>query len=437
MNDKNLDHLYQSRFSELGVRPGPAAWERILAGLDKRRKRKRRLMIWRVGGMAAVFLLMFGVIWELREIQPKTTNPSVTLTLQPEVFRNITKPEAPVLESPKAQSILAAVQTTADIQAKLAGIVAPTAMVTETGSASVGEGKSVIALGTDLPDEKPMPASLTASISNEDLQQELTQDEAREALLAASGTPERELMGNVPRRWSMGPRVAPVYYNSIGGGSPLDPRFNNNSKAGSVNMSYGFTLAYQVNPKVRIRSGVHKVSYDYDTRSVDLYASPSGSSLLKLQNIDYELSTQEVSIKGSQRSGGTAPTKDVAAFNPTRNGNLNQAFSYLEIPLEIEYAVIDKKIGIDLIGGFSSMILTGNEVNLVTGTNNSFMGPATNVNQLNLSSNLGIGLRYSLNPAIQLSLEPVFKYHWNTFSSGAEGFSPYTMGVYSGLNIRF
>ena len=42
-------------------------------------------------------------------------------------------------------------------------------------------------------------------------------------------------------RWSIAPNAAPVYFNTLGEGSSLDPQFNNNSKSGELNMSYGIS----------------------------------------------------------------------------------------------------------------------------------------------------------------------------------------------------
>src|SRR5690606_30033734 len=46
------------------------------------------------------------------------------------------------------------------------------------------------------------------------------------------------------QKWSIGANVAPVYYNSLGEGSPIHPSFAANSKTGQVNMSYGLSVAY-------------------------------------------------------------------------------------------------------------------------------------------------------------------------------------------------
>ena len=49
-------------------------------------------------------------------------------------------------------------------------------------------------------------------------------------------------------------------------------------------------------------------------------------------------------------------------FIKTSNTSVNQSLGFIEIPLEIEYALINKKFGFNIIGGFSSFILSNNEL---------------------------------------------------------------------------
>src|SRR5699024_7027909 len=83
-------------------------------------------------------------------------------------------------------------------------------------------------------------------------------------------------------RWSVGPQVAPVYYNSISGGSSLDSQFNDSSKEGGINMSMGLQVAYQVNDNWQLRSGINRVNVGYATNNVQVgYSDP----ILAMANI--------------------------------------------------------------------------------------------------------------------------------------------------------
>jgi hypothetical protein len=128
---------------------------------------------------------------------------------------------------------------------------------------------------------------------------------------------------------------------------------------------------------------------------------------------------------------------DVSAPSPARQGQMVQEFGYLEVPLEMQFSLIDKKFGMDLIGGMSSLFLIDNSVSLESSGTVTEIGEATNMNSLNFSTNFGLGFFYRLNSSFELNLQPMFKYQLNTFSQTSGNFNPYSIGIYSGLNFRF
>ena len=65
------------------------------------------------------------------------------------------------------------------------------------------------------------------------------------------------------------------------------------------------------------------------------------------------------------------------------------------------------------------------------------MGEANNINDVNLSTNIGFGLNYNFSPTLQLNLEPMFKYQLNTFTQTSGNFQPYSIGIYTGLSFKF
>src|SRR5690606_5912532 len=119
-------------------------------------------------------------------------------------------------------------------------------------------------------------------------------------------------------------------------------------------------------------------------------------------------------------------------------GSINQKFGYLEVPLELKYRLIDTKVGVNIIVGFSSLFLMDNKVTISTDNNlKSEVGEASNLNDTSFSTNIGIGLDYQFSDKLLFNLEPMFKYQMGTFSSDDGGFSPYMLGVYTGLSFSF
>ncbi len=241
-------------------------------------------------------------------------------------------------------------------------------------------------------------------------------------------------------RWMVGPSLAPVYFDSFGNGSPIASNFVNNSKSGSVNMSYGLQVAYKVSRRLSIRSGIHRVDYGYNTEEVGFTSSPIAQPSSLIRTISYSENSKSLVVH-STASGAREPQQpsavDISAPSPARQGSMVQEFGYLEVPVEMQYTLIDKKWGLNLIGGMSSLFLMDNSVSLESSGTTTEVGESNNMNDLNFSTNLGFGVFYRLNPRLELNLLPMFKYQLNTFSQTEGSFRPYSIGVYSGLSFRF
>lgn len=245
-------------------------------------------------------------------------------------------------------------------------------------------------------------------------------------------------------KWSAGASIAPVYFDAIGEGSPVHSIFVPNSKSGDLNVSYGLSVAYEISTKLKIRSGVHRVDYGYSTNDVEFSSSIESSSIGQIANVNYSATAKNIVVASNAMENGldamenVAPVaQDFSGQGLSQNGIMTQQFGYLEVPVELEYALIDKKFGVNLIGGISSLFLVDNSISLSSGELITGMGEANNVNDINFSTNVGIGLNYKFTSKVQLNVEPVFKYQLNTFSQTDGTFQPFTVGVYSGISFKF
>jgi hypothetical protein len=243
-----------------------------------------------------------------------------------------------------------------------------------------------------------------------------------------------------PKKWTISPNASPVYYNSLANGSPIDETFADNTKSGDVNLSFGINVGYDVSSRLTIRSGIHKVDYSYSTRDVALAPSINGNSIT---TIAFKQNASTFEIKDRQANIGISTNQNPQALLESSiqakeiEGNLNQRMSYIEVPVELKYAVIDKKIGVNVIGGVSTLLLTKNSVVLDSPQLTTELGEATNVNDLSFSTNIGIGIDYKLSKQLEFNLEPMLKYQINTFSGNTGNFKPYSVGVYTGVSFRF
>jgi hypothetical protein len=118
-------------------------------------------------------------------------------------------------------------------------------------------------------------------------------------------------------------------------------------------------------------------------------------------------------------------------------GYLNQQIGFIEVPLEIEYVIIDKKIGINIIGGGSTLFLDRNMISLNSADFSTNLGASNNLNNLSFTTNIGLGFDYNISSKFELNLEPIFKYQMNAFNGNTSNVNPYFFGVYSGFSFKF
>ncbi|WP_024769684.1 outer membrane beta-barrel protein [Aquimarina macrocephali] len=242
------------------------------------------------------------------------------------------------------------------------------------------------------------------------------------------------------KKWNVAPNVAPVYYSSIGSGSSIDAQFSDNNKNGQVNMSYGVHVSYAINKRFSVRSGVNKVDLSYNTEGVGFSPSAVGQNL---ENVNYNSSAGAILISdiGNVRStdiGSEFSDINRNAIDQKQNvGLLNQSIAYLEVPLEMKYALVNKKIGVNMIGGISTLFLQDNEISIEAGDFETPIGEASNLNDVSFSGNIGLGVDYKISDQFEINLEPIFKYQFNAFNDNANNFKPYYFGVYTGVSIKF
>ena len=232
-------------------------------------------------------------------------------------------------------------------------------------------------------------------------------------------------------RWQITSNVAPVYLGSSSNGSPIDSQFANNSKEYQNTMSYGLGVNYDVSKKITLRTGINRVNFEYLTNGIEFYASLEGREMASLS------STNASNVAPIVVQNANFSNSEVSMSVWTQQGAIEQSMEYYEIPLELSYKVINKKFGVDVIGGFSTLLLNNNSLMVVSDGFSAELGKANNLSSVHFSTNVGLGFRYRFWKSFQANFEPTFKYQLNTFSNNDGGFRPYFIGLYSGVSYRF
>jgi hypothetical protein len=98
---------------------------------------------------------------------------------------------------------------------------------------------------------------------------------------------------------------------------------------------------------------------------------------------------------------------------------------------------LDTRIGVNLIGGISTLLLGDNEIVANDGDFREVLGGANNLNSVSFSTNVGLGFHYKISKKLKFNIEPMFKYQLNPYTDSSVDFKPYYLGVYSGLSFKF
>lgn len=243
---------------------------------------------------------------------------------------------------------------------------------------------------------------------------------------------------NVVDKWTVNANVAPVYYNTLGKGSHIHDQFINNPKDGEVNTSYGIKVGYALNKKLKVRSGVNKLDLSYDTANVIVFndVSTTANASTALRNIDFVPDSRGQTFAILSRNNlNVLQVSNLVGDN--LNVALSQRISYIEVPLELEYALVENKLGVNVIGGASAFILSENEIVSEIDNRKTKIGEANNINNVSYSANIGLGIDYKFSKKLKFNLEPTFKYQMNAYNETSGDFRPYIIGVYTGFSYKF
>lgn len=508
---KNIDRLFQEKFKDFEVNPPEVVWDAIETHLDKNKTRKIIPLWWKLGGIAAVFLIGFLILQngsnpnqipsnqvtveenntnknEATKSDTNIPNPntvtakdknqqpvvvnnnapknSSTATAKEAAFVNNNRPQNATKKSPvqhsfanktiaernatKANKHKTDAAYNAGHQNEINGLTennktAITANEDETSKSkehtTVLDRSKEISLESLKGSPKAIAETEAKTSPKDSAKTNETPKNPLEELLAAKEENKKKPEGKTSK-WQIISNVSPVFMGALTNGSAIDSTLAGNSKSFNTNIGFGLGVSYAVSPKFTIRTGLNKVNMNYNTNDVFYYASMETRGLSGLSPSGPGYSIQVENANGPSPSAVAGPSEtDLLNFEQNivhkNRGYINQEIGYLEMPVEMTYALVAKKFGLKIIGGFSTLFLQDNSIAVVSGNRTTVLGEANNLNNIHFSTNIGLGVKYDLLKSFEFHIEPTFKYQINTFNNNAGNFRPYLFGVYSGFSYKF
>jgi hypothetical protein len=465
---KNIDRLFQEKFRDFEQNPSNKVWKNIENVIIEKPKRdKRAIWLWFSGIAAGLTLLFF-----MNSLYFSTTVPEHKITETDNIILNKnTNLETDITNTTLDKELQKPTtnRTHQVINNKILTKKSITTNITNTQQNTVKEIANNTSNTPSIPEVKPNKPTKNlfqsnapiAILSNDNSNQNaINSEKLREIkkthlvyeeqssikITKEKSSPIQNLESNQltsqnkpientkkhDNKWIVSTMVAPVYLNAFDKkNSSIDSEFDDNIKQGTFSAAYGLQLAYQINNKFSVQTGVHLVDYGYKTYNI--YVSPSGA-VNRYSNINYNDNAALIDVHAVPMA---QPRNIENLSRQESKGDLTQIFGYVEIPIEAKYNLNKGNFGINVIGGFSTLLLNKNEIYIETEEFSNKIGEASNLNSLNFSGNIGLELDYKVYKNVHFNLVPMFKVHTNTFEKNTNGFSPYAIGIYSGLNLRF
>lgn len=474
---KTIDRIFQEKFKDFEKEPREKIWDNITSKLDKKEKRRPLIIpLWvKLGGVAAVLAVIIasllftqnqptiqnepGVVFENpeesqqsetdKELQndPKNEDTGSENQVASQEFRDSGGASSSSAEN---SSTITSKTTTQDqgnndpslnTGSEKENRLEPAIVSEETEKSIRTQKKNEEEKAAMRPEATSMDTSgIIAQTKKDSTKTESLHKEEENALAQVeekkkNDKTETAIAESSAKRLRLSTFAAPLFYKNMGSGNELSSQFSNNASSSEVTLSYGIKVAYELSDKIRIRTGISKVNMSYNIQEISYSPTALTASFENIRSNE-----DNIQIRSNARPNGNMASESFSQnslassiFTP---GEINQQFGFIEVPLEIEYSLIDKKFGLNIIGGGSSLFLDRNRIDLVSGNTSTNLGEASNINSTSFSTNIGLGMDYKLNDKFSISLEPIFKYQLNTFKN-VDNVQPVNFGIYSGLNLRF
>nr|WP_314895754.1 hypothetical protein [uncultured Flavobacterium sp.] len=477
MNDKkNIDRLFQERFKDFEAEPNNQVWINIEAALNEKEKERKIIPFWmKFSGIAAAFFLglfalnmVFKTNTEIKNSIVLDTKVLINSPEHKDSIPNKMEEETNPFNIKNSQQVVITNPKTVRNHEKEITPFAPSKAADDKKKnqnntnlyfsknhppiKQTASGKGVINYNSLIADKNSAQNTNSfENIQNQTLEKKAFQEKNDSKIAVIESKKEPSITPESPNeleeilkkkeeekqtvvlknKWQIVPNVAAVYLNPNSGGSAIDPQFSENQKTADNSLSFGIGVSYAVSKKIALRTGINKLTLGYNTNNVVYSAGLSNNNLA---NISYT-SNALIEIK-NEAALNTLITfeKDL---QKTNTGALNQKMGYYEVPLELSYAVLNKKFGINIIGGVSTLFLNQNKISLVSSDTNVKLGEAKNLNQIHFSTNVGLGFKYQLVKSFQINFEPMVKYQLNTYSKDSGNYKPVFIGLYSGISYTF
>jgi hypothetical protein len=492
--NRDVDQIIKEKLDGLEKEPPAYVWSAINDRMLEIRHRKRVLVFWQSVAAAALILVSIGITYLVtpnKEVYeqsasvikpgPASTNIRKMLTQQDREAQkkeglasnsivqtsdkpsNTTKQKTSAQQTPDTKHV----NTTAKSNNT---DLAPAVVITTSKNITTGkEGRSSSAVNSKEPAIHELhsgrPAAILADNTEIKAPQIITPGNRKKRVIyplyAANNTPAYK--AKVRRhKFIITGSVSPTYnYRNVGDKQASVVTVSNNNsfdESGIVSAAGGLNIRMESKSRWSFETGILYSQVGQEVSQTNMYPSLAGISSLAAYSGERRLKNTAVNItnttinslgeihfpektpmaveKGLQKNGVylVAPMESLDQ-QPTTS-TLKQLLDYIEIPLVVRYALMDKKTLITLSGGLSTNFLIDNSAYLTENGKQVGAGSTDGLSPVTYSSSVGLGVELPIGKSFRFSLEPRFKYFLSPVNSNGYGsFHPYSFGVFGGISF--
>ncbi|MBM3434785.1 MAG: PorT family protein, partial [Bacteroidetes bacterium] len=200
---------------------------------------------------------------------------------------------------------------------------------------------------------------------------------------------------------------------------------------------FGIDLNYSLNSRWALQSGVYYSKIGQINNDALNFVQDNDQYLLFAINT----STGNINVAFEKIPDDIRkinPPKDTLESVDIDNVRVVQNFNLLEVPFLIKYNLLNKKLGVSVLGGICPAYVVKNRTYLHVDKEKYDIGNSDNLNTMIYSSTFGIGFNYAISKALLLNFEPVFKYSLSPINKNSQfDYHPYSFSWLTGISYNF
>jgi hypothetical protein len=264
------------------------------------------------------------------------------------------------------------------------------------------------------------------------------------------------------KAWSIGGQAGPQYtYRTISSeiNAPERLDMSNRDESGTVAYAAGVHIEYKPARRLSVQSGIYYSKYstqgpvninvqannfDPENPNATIDRVNTNELIIRFPNASVDIGeVNTTSVSQATDNTYRTPSANISKIESLNvedvpsNTTSTRNYEYIEIPIIARYAIIDRKVNLDIIGGVSTNVLLNNNIEIDFPVDLPSDYETKNINSVNYSSTVGFGVGYDITSKISFSIEPQFKYFLSSQSNSRNDVRPYSLGMYSGIKYLF